>query len=99
MPKVGLEPTRPLGTLDFESSASAGSATSAWKSREGHDEDGTCPRQARPVRDYALSFGQASAGTDLRVVPVAGHQGCCACQIARASRTWSGDAEPVVPSC
>lgn len=29
VPKVGLEPTRPLGTLDFESSASAGSATSA----------------------------------------------------------------------
>ena len=29
VPKVGLEPTRPLRTLDFESSASAGSATSA----------------------------------------------------------------------
>ena len=29
VPKVGLEPTRPLGATDFESAASANSATSA----------------------------------------------------------------------
>ena len=50
MPMVGLEPTRPLGTLDFESSASASSATSASNSRERHDVLGILPRQARPFR-------------------------------------------------
>gem|GEM_PF-4873050 len=31
VPKVGLEPTRPVRALDFESSASASSATSAFR--------------------------------------------------------------------
>src|SRR5262249_41332213 len=30
VPKEGVEPSRPFGALDFESSASANSATSAW---------------------------------------------------------------------
>ena len=47
VPKVGLEPTRPLGTPDFESGASANSATSALLSdkelrHSGHSRFGAC---------------------------------------------------------
>ena len=47
MPKAGIEPARGRAPLDFESSASTSSATSAWSMRGTWYPDGLAGRAAR----------------------------------------------------
>ena len=54
-----------FGTLDFESSASASSATSARKSAEGHHERGTFPRQAPPLSLNNVSFESTDSNREI----------------------------------
>ena len=52
-------------TLDFESSASASSATSARKSAEGHHERGTFPRQAPPLLLHNVSVESSESNREI----------------------------------